>query len=367
MLSHSVGALPVGARQAANEFFASWAEVGGDAWGSWLGAVEGFRVALAALFGGRPDEYCPQSNVTAGVVKLLHGTSPRPGRNRIWIGGLDFPSIGFAAQKLAPRGWRVDALPARPGPASFPIEAWDACLTPEVDWVVVSHALYGNGWLNPVAEIAALARSRGVRVLVDVAQSAGVVPFSVRAWDVEAVSGSCIKWLCGGPGAGFLWVNPAFLEQAQPEDVGWFSHENPFELELSNFRYAPDARRFWGGTPSVLPCVVATAGLRLLADAGIETARRHNRELTERLLEAARKLGIPSATPADPESRGGTVVLAPPDPAGLLAVLHHHGVRCDVPRNGFGIRLSPHLYTSAAEIDAVCSLLGLPMDSRTTP
>src|SRR6185369_14489602 len=246
LLNHSAGALPVAAAEKQARFFSSWAALGGDAWDDWLAQVEGFRAALAGLLGGKPAEFCPQAGVTAGIVKLLHGIEPRPGRGKILCTALDFPSVGFALQQLERRGWRLEVM--QPDVRGyFPLEHWEKNLTEEIDWVLVTHSIYGNSWLNPVAQIAALARKRGVRTLVDIAQSAGVVPISLEAWAADAVAGSCVKWLCGGPGAGFLWVNPAGVGEFRPEDVGWFSHENPFEFDLKNFRYAPDARRFWGG------------------------------------------------------------------------------------------------------------------------
>ena len=356
LLNHSVGALPRAARGAVERHFEAWKSDGGDAWGAWLGQIEGFRGALATLFGGKAAEYCPQPGVTAGVVKLLHSVSPRPGRGRILLSRLDFPSVGFAIQQLRRRGWTVDFLePDARG--FFPLERWDAALTPETDWVLITHSIYGNSWLNPVAEIAALARARGVFTIVDIAQSAGVVPIRIEDWNPDAVTGSCVKWLCGGPGAGFLWTNPARVSEFAPEDVGWFSHENPFEFRIDDFRYAPDGRRFWGGTPSVLAYAVASESIKQLTALGIDAIRRHNQALTSQLLSFADSHGIPSPAPRDPAQRGGTAVLALPDPPGAVARLRAAGVRVDS-RPGFGVRFSPHIFNTAAEIERVCGLLG---------
>lgn len=355
LLNHSAGAMPKTAEAAAARFFSLWRERGGDAWDGWLGMVDDWRAALAALLGGAPADWCPQPSVTAGIVKLLHGVAPRAGRGRILISRLDFPSVGFAIRQLRRRGWRVDFFEPDEK-RQFPLARWDAALTEETDWALITHSLYGNSWLNPVPEILTLAKARGIFTIVDVAQSAGVVPLDVAAWDADAVAGSCIKWLCGGPGAGFLWTNPAFVKSVEPEDVGWFSHENPFEFDIADFRYAPDARRFWGGTPSVLPYAVATAGLQLLKEIGVEKIRAHNRALTRQLLDAAQANGIPAATPGDDARRGGTVILQFPDPVAAVAKFQAAGVRCDY-RPKFGVRFSPHVFNTPAEIETVCDLL----------
>ena len=355
LLNHSAGALPVAAQAKQERFFASWQSRGGDAWNEWLGQVDEFRGALAQLLGGRPEEFCPQAGVTGGIVKLLHGVNPRPGRGKILCSALDFPSVGFALQQLERRGWQLVMMePDAQG--FFPLEQWQRSLTEEIDWALITHSLYGNSWLNPVAEITALARAHGVRTLVDIAQSTGVVPISLPVWAADAVAGSCVKWLCGGPGAGFLWVNPASLKTFQPEDIGWFSHENPFEFDLKNFRYAPDARRFWGGTPSILPYAIASAGIETLTRIGVEKIRIHNQRLVQRLLDAAQGQGLRAATPMNPQQRGGTAVIVFPDPPATAARLQAANIRCDF-RPGFGVRFSPHIYNTEQEIETVIGAL----------
>jgi hypothetical protein len=159
----------------------------------------------------------------------------------------------------------------------------------------------------PVAEIAGLCAERGILCIVDVAQSAGILPLRVATLGADVVLGSCIKWLCGGPGAGFLWIRPGLIERLEPVDVGWFSHENPFDMDIHSFRYAQDARRFWGGTPSIAPFVVAAASLRHIHSLGVEAIHAHNRRLVQVFTDA-----LPPAwrarLPAWPF--GGTICMA---------------------------------------------------------
>jgi selenocysteine lyase/cysteine desulfurase len=138
----------------------------------------------------------------------------------------------------------------------------------------------------PVAEIAKLCREREILCVVDVAQSAGILPLDLRGVGVDVALGSCIKWLCGGPGAGFLWIRRELAEELEPIDVGWFSHEDPFEMDIHSFRYASGAARFWGGTPSVAPFVIAAASLRHIHALGVEAIRAHNRRLVQAFRDA---------------------------------------------------------------------------------
>jgi kynureninase len=142
---------------------------------------------------------------------------------------------------------------------------------------------------------------------VDVAQSAGIVPIDVAAWDADFIVGSCVKFLCGGPGAGFLWVNDRVLGECRPLDVGWFSHADPFEFDIHQFRYADSALRFWGGTPAILPYTVAANSLETLIEIGIGRVRAHSLELTQTIINSVSRKNL--YTPARPARRGGTVVL----------------------------------------------------------
>lgn len=190
--------------------------------------------------------------------------------------------------------------------------------------------------------------------VVDVAQSAGIVPVDVSHWDADFVVGSCVKFLCGGPGAGFLWVSDRVLHECRPTDVGWFSHADPFEFDIHHFRYAESALRFWGGTPPVLPYVVAANGLETLLGIGIERIRAHSLELTQAIIGSVSRKHL--FTPSRPASRGGTVVLDFGDrQAEAAAALAEAGVHFDLRRSG--MRLSPHVYTSKTDIETVVDCL----------
>jgi selenocysteine lyase/cysteine desulfurase len=351
LLNHSVGALPAAAADRSAHFFELWARKGGGAWDSWLESVDAFCTTLAKLLGSQGSCFCPQVNVSSAVAKLLPALPRRSGRRRILISEHDFPSIGFAVSQAERLGYEITFL--SPDDAGcFSRERWEEALTDDVQLVLVTHALHGSGRLNQAREVIDLARAQSIFSLLDVAQSAGVVPIDLDAWNADFVVGSSIKWLCGGPGAAFLWIHPAVLERLRPTDVGWFSHLDPFELDIRHFDYATNARRFWGGTPSILPYAIATAGMEELLRIGVHDIRAHNLKLTGRLAAGARARGLTIVTPEEAEDRGGTLVIAFADSSETVKHLSAQGIHCDY-RAGYGVRLSPHVYNTEAEIDAV--------------
>lgn len=345
LLSHSVGLPPIDARsRAVSDHFGPWETNPSDAWPAWLETIERFRIALATLLNSTSSSFCPQPNVSSGLTKVL-GALPisRAGRRPTVLMTEDaFPSLGYVCQKLGLDvryiGRAEDTLDAR---------VWASHLD-GVDVVLITHVHSNTGQLIPVAEVAALADERTITSIVDVAQSVGVVPIDLESWNADVVIGSCVKWLCGGPGAGWLWAHPDLIDRCEPVDVGWFSHEDPFEFDIHQFRYASDALRFWGGTPSVVAPAIAVHSIELIDEIGVEHIRHHNLELTDRLIEGLAGLVV---SPLAHHQRSGTVIVDPASATEAVGVaLSDAGIAVDHRPSGF--RLSPHVYTSSDDIDA---------------
>lgn len=349
LLSHSVGLPLRDARYGVTDYFDTWERNPVNAWPQWLRDLKGFRSALAALLGGNPESLCPQANVSGGLAKIL-GSLLRTNRNPTILLSEDaFPSVGYVCEHAGYNVRYIDRAADPLDPATW------ASHFDDVHMALITHVHSNTGEVSPVAEIVEAARKKYVVTIVDVAQSAGVIPIDVEAWRADFLVGSCVKWLCGGPGAGWLWANPKIIERCQPIDVGWFSHEEPFEFDIHNFRYAPDALRFWGGTPSVLPAIVARRSIEAITNIGITEIRRHNLALTDQLIEA---LGPLVVSPHDPAQRGGTVIVdAGANNEATLALLAAANIAAD--HRATGIRISPHIYNSPDDIAAAIGAIKL--------
>ncbi len=352
LLSHSVGCLPVGApADLARRLFDPWGEMGGDAWPGWLGEIDRFRTLVGRMIGAPAETLCPQSNVSGAVAKILHGLPARRGRHRLVLCEEDFPSLGYVLQAAAKLGFECVFLPR--GAASEDVDVWRRALDDSVQMALVTHAFSNRSARLPVKEITTLARSRGVLTVVDATQTVGVVPIDVAAWCADFLVGSCVKYLCGGPGAGFLWAAKEALALSEPIDTGWFSHADPFAFDIHDFKPAADARRFWGGTPSIAPFILAAYALDLLLGFGVDAIHAHNQELITRLHGMVPPHVIQSARA--PERRGNTVLLRVRDEAQARAALRAAKVLTDS-RDGC-IRVSPHLYNDEADIERLVAAL----------
>jgi kynureninase len=347
LLSHSVG-LPVrGTRDAINDCLGVWESDPARAWPHWLGTIDGFRDELARLIGGERASICPQSNVSSALTKILGALRSTFGVDTptIVLTEEAFPSLGYVCERS---GYRVRYID--PGQNTLDLDVWERHLGDGVDVALVTHVHSNTGELLPAGSITDIARARGIVSVVDVAQSVGVIPIDVGTWSADFIIGSCVKWLSGGPGAGWLWATPEMIERCRPTDVGWFSHADPFEFDIHEYRDAADALRFWGGSPTVLPFAVARASIQTIADIGVDTIRSANLALGDLLID---RLGGRVVSPHHAAHRSGTCIVA----ADALCVdqLLHAGVEVD--HRPCGLRVSPHVHTTRGDIEHAADII----------
>jgi len=214
--------------------------------------------------------------------------------------------------------------------------------------VPVSHVLYKTGEIQDVEAIAARARAAGAHVLLDAYQSAGTVPLDVTALGVSFAVGGSVKWLCGGPGAGWLYVRPDLSDRLEPAFAGWQAHAQPFAFE-PELEYASGAARFLTGTPNVPALYAATAGYDLIEEVGVDRIRARSREETALLVDLLEAAGFEVTSPLDPERRGGSVVFRTPSFAAVQRELGERRIVCDF-RPDSGIRFGPHYFTTDEEL-----------------
>lgn len=347
LLNHSVGRpLKTAKQNLDNLFFTAWES--GEPWGQWIQAFGSFQQALGNLLQGEANNFCPQVNLSSAFTKILFSIPKRNGKQSILLSENDFPTIGFVAEQAKSLGYELVFLPKNVDETNP--QVWFDAMKSDVQWVHITQVQSNTGLQIPVKEIVAEANKRNIISVVDIAQSAGILPINIDSWKPSFVIGSCVKWLCGGAGAGFLWVNSAILQDCKPVDVGWFSHENPFEFNIHHFAYHPTALRFWGGTPSVMPYVVASHSINYFAKLGVDKVREHNIALSQQLLDKIDTKFI--ASPLETDRRSGTMVLNFGNKQqDVVNQLKSKGILFDM--RHLGMRLSPHIYNTNEDIEKV--------------
>jgi kynureninase len=221
--------------------------------------------------------------------------------------------------------------------------------------------LYKTAEIQPVERIVARAHDAGAYVCLDAYQSAGAVPLDVTSLGVEFCVGGSVKWLCGGPGAGWLYVRPDMAEQLEPAFAGWQAHERPFAFETEMVP-AAGAARFLTGTPVVAANYAASAGYELIREIGVERIRENSMRQTALLVELLDEAGYELTSPRDPALRGGSVVFRVPEFAAVHAELAARDIICDH-RPDAGLRFGPHFFTTDDEIRFALAQVGEILES----
>ncbi|WP_252177515.1 aminotransferase class V-fold PLP-dependent enzyme [Endozoicomonas sp. 4G] len=353
LLNHSVGCLPRSASDAfVNHFLEPWKQQGSNAWGQWLDNLTRFNGALANLLNGETQQFCPQTNLSSALTKIVGSLPLPPAGHHILLSERDFPSMGFVIQTLCQRfGLKPRFIPHEADLTD--LNCWDDMLSDDTWLAFITHVQSNDSLRLPVAEITELTHRKSVISVVDIAQSAGVVPIDLKTWQADFVIGSSVKWLCGGPGSGYLWASDHIIEHCQPMDVGWFSHQNPMEFDIHHFDYGEDAGRFAGGTPSIMPFTVSAESIRTLDGIGTEAIFQHNQKLINRIIAQIRQGEIRS--PLQEDRRGGTLAISFKNNQKAMAAMNNASIVCD--QRSEGLRFSPHIYNTEEDADQLVEVI----------
>lgn len=349
LVSHSLGAMPRAAADRLKEYTDTWASRGVRAWAEgWWRMPITVGDAVARIIGAPPGSVVMHQNVSVCEALILSCFEFSSRRKKIVYEGLNFPSVMYVYEAHRALGAEVVTVESEDG-ITVPLERFLAAIDERTLLVPLSHVIFKSAFIQDVAAIVRRAHEVGALVVADLYQSAGAVPVNVTAWDVDFATGGSVKWLCGGPGAGYLYVAPRLRGRLAPRLTGWMAHRAPFAFETGAIEYADDATRFLHGTPSVPALYAAQAGYEIVTAAGVDAIRAKSVRQVQLLVDLARERGFRPHVPERPEQRGGMVILDVPHGQAVTRELLRREVIVDF-RPGAGIRFSPHFYTTDDEI-----------------
>jgi kynureninase len=355
LVSHSMGAPPTGARDALAAYWAAWAADGPEAWERWLPAMLEIADNLGSIFGAPPGSVSLAPNVSILQAAIGSALDFTPDRNEVVIEALQFPTVTYVWDAWQRFGARVVAVPSDDG-HTMSTDRICSAITERSAAVVLSHAAYLSGSVIDVAAIGARCREMGALFVLDAYQTTGVYPYDAASLPVDVVVGGSHKWLCGGPGCGFIYVRPELRDSLAPAVTGWMAHAAPFNFEAAPIRLAATGHRWNTGTPTVPGYLAARPGHDAILEVGVSAIRAHNLRLTDALAAGALDRGFTVPTPLEHERRTGWIGLDFPGADRASRALIERRVFVDY-RPGCGIRVSPHFYTSDEEIETFFRVL----------
>jgi selenocysteine lyase/cysteine desulfurase len=341
-------------RAAYAEYLDGW-DAHGAEWEHWVERAEAAREAFARLLGAEAREVAVTTSVSQGVNGIVSALPlERNGRTRIVISEYEFPTVGQIAHAQELRG--AEVVHVTPGPDGvIPVERFAEAIDERTALVCCATISYRTGHRLDVREIARIAHERGALVLADSYQAVGAIELAVDELGVDFVTGGTVKYLLGSAGLGFLYVRQELLERLLPTQTGWFADEDIFQMDISDYSPAADARRFDAGTPPVPNIYGGLAGMSIVEEVGVAAIEGHVRTLNTRLIEGLAELGADVVTPADPAHRGPLVCVRSTDVGALVSELASD--RIVVSTRDDSVRIAAHLYNTDEDVERILAAL----------
>jgi len=365
LISHSLGAMPRATYERLHDYADKWATRGVRAWAEgWWDMPVTVGNEVARIIGADHNTVVMHQNVSICQSLILSSLLPlkNPTRNKIVFEELNFPSVMYVYEAHAKaHGLRIERVKSDDG-ITMSLERMLAAIDEETLLVPISHVLFKSGFLQNAKAITERAHEVGAIVVLDTYQSAGTVPFSVKELNVDFATGGSVKWLCGGPGAGYLYIRPDLIDQLEPKTTGWMAHEHPFAFE-TEMHYAPNVTRFLHGSPAIPALYAAESGYKIINEIGLAAIREKSMRQTQMLIGLAEEAGFRVTSPKNPAHRGGTITVWDENAADITKELIRREFIVDY-RPGAGVRISPHFYTTDEELELVIAEMKKIRDGR---
>jgi kynureninase len=348
-ISHSLGCVPAQAANDLQEFFELWRTKSITAWGDWLPEVDRAAARIEKIISAPSGTVIMHQNVSTVMSVVASCFEYTPERNKIVFEALQFPTVSYVWHAEQRRGAQCVLVPSH-DKITIDTDAMCAAIDEHTLAVPISHVVFSSAYIQDVKKICARAKEVGAHVILDCYQSIGTVPLDVVDLGVSFATGGSVKYVCGGPGASWLYVRKDLIEQFAPRVTGWFGNEAPFAFTMPEQSYADTVWRYMGGTPAVAALYQARAGQSLIGEIGVRKIRDKSLVMTQKCIDWVDELGLQLNSPRPAEIRGGSVVFDFVGAADVCRELNRRKFFCDH-RPQAGIRIAPHFYTKPEEID----------------
>lgn len=349
LISHSLGCIPRRAGEHMAEFIRLWEEKSINAWEDWLPEVDRAGERVGELLGAPKGTVVMNQNVSTIQSVLASCFEYEANKNKIVYSDLNFPSCSYVWKAEERRGAKVHVVES--DGTRVDTERMCEAIDEQTLLVPISHVLFKSAYIQDAKAIAARAAEVGAHVILDCYQSLGAIPVDVVDLGVSFACGGSVKWLCGGPGAAYLYIREDLLDEFRPRATGWFGHESPFAFTMPDQQYAEGAWRYMGGTPAVACLYQARAGHEIVAEVGVDNIRAKSLRQTRKVIDICDDADYTVVSPREDDQRGASVVFDFNGAGDVARELNRRKFYCDH-RPGAGIRIGPHFYTKDEEIDA---------------
>lgn len=352
LINNSLGAMPAATRDSLAQYMNEWDSRGVRAWGDgWWVLQEQVANQVAGILGVDAGTVSMHQNIAVALEMILSCFRFDGPRNGIVYADRNFPSDQYIYEARAAHGAKLTRVPAAADGFSTDGEQFASHIDDTTLLVAIDHVMFRSSAIVDIEPIVKKAREVGAFVILDTFHSVGTLPLECKKWGVHAVVGGALKWLCGGPGNCFLYVDPDEAKNLKPAFTGWAAHKQPFLFSPEGQDFRDDGGRFATGTPNVPALYAGKEGIATLAEAGLVNVRARSQKLTTLLIEAAQRHGFGIQSPLEATKRGGHVALDVPDGYAVCQALSEREIVVDF-RPDAGLRVAPHFYNTEDEVRA---------------
>jgi cysteine desulfurase/selenocysteine lyase len=356
-LNHAaVSAPPIPTINAIQSQLADVSENGSVNFRKWIAVKENARRLVAEMLGARPEQVAFMRNTSDSLSTVANGLDWRPGDNLVTFRH-EFPSnlypwlrvrdaLGVEARLCEERAGRVD------------LDELIGLIDGRTRIVAISQIQYASGFRADLERIGRAAQAHDALLVVDVIQALGVIPIDVQAELVDVAAAACHKWLLTPEGVGVLYLSPRARERINPTLVGWTSVPDPDDYGNYDQGWNQGTLAWETGTGPVALIHGLEASLKLLNEVGIPSIQAYLETLTDHLCERLQDSDYEVVSSRRAGEKSQIVCIRHQSGLTSMDIYAHLKKRkvITAPR-GDRLRISPHFYNTAAEIDELMDAL----------
>jgi cysteine desulfurase/selenocysteine lyase len=312
------------------------------------------------MMNAQPDQIAFTASTGDGMMMIAQGLPWQEGDSIITAEG-EFPSNIYPWLNLQAQGVQVHIAEARDH--RVPPEAIYERIDEHTRLVSLSLVQFSTGYRSDIAAIVRYCHERGILCGVDAMQALGALDIDVRALEVDFLASAAHKWLLGTQTTGILYVADGLLSRLHLPRRSWCSVAEPFDFFNYEQPLKTGAARFEHSSPNSTAIIGLDASLGLFEalDGGMQAVEARILGLTQHAITGLERLGYPVVSPQGPGERSGIVCFTPhpqhPDKTSQQIVDDLTARNIAAAARGSAIRISPHFYNTAEEIDTLLNVL----------
>jgi selenocysteine lyase/cysteine desulfurase len=323
---------------------------------SWLAVKEDARKLLAKLLGARQEQVAFVRNTSDALSTVANGLKWRAGDNIVTF-SREFPSNVYPWLRIRD-AFGVEVRMCEEHDGRIDLSELESLIDDHTRIVAISHVQYASGFRTDLERLGQVARRHDALFVVDAIQALGVVPTNVEAEFIDVAAGASHKWLLAPEGVGYLYLSDRARERIQPTLVGWISVPDPEDYFNFEQGWNRGTLAWETGTGPAALLHGFKASLELIHSQGVEKIANYLEELTDYLCERLAGKNYDIVSSRNPGEKSAIVCILHRNGLSSMALYHQLLQRNIVtaPR-GDRLRIAPHFYNTAAEVDQVTAAL----------